>query len=143
MREISAGGVVYRKKGEELHVLLIEDRYTRWTLPKGKLESGETEEQAAIREILEETGIRGRIVEPLDVITYQYYHPKHGQIDKEVHYYLVESLEGELEAQLSEINTVRWFHPLEAWSTQLQGGYDNNDAIVKKGLERLGVTIDR
>jgi 8-oxo-dGTP pyrophosphatase MutT (NUDIX family) len=142
MKEISAGGVVYRKEGEKPHVLLIEDRYAKWTLPKGKLEDGETVEEAALREILEETGITGRIICPIGVITYHYYHPKHGQVDKEVHYYLVEAVEGELQAQLSEINTVRWIEPQEAWSLQLEGGYGNNDHIVKEALIELGIPFE-
>ncbi len=71
MKEISAGGVVYRKAGDDLQVQMIQDRYGKITLPKGKMEPGETVEQTALREILEETGIVGRIVKPLETITYQ------------------------------------------------------------------------
>jgi len=59
VKEISAGGVVYRKEGDRLELLMIEDRYGKWTLPKGKQEAGEEVEETALREIREETGLRG------------------------------------------------------------------------------------
>ena len=59
MKEISAGGVVFRKVDGELQIQLIQDRYGKISLPKGKMEPGETIEQTALREIVEETGIEG------------------------------------------------------------------------------------
>jgi ADP-ribose pyrophosphatase YjhB (NUDIX family) len=59
----SAGGVVFDKKGR---VALVKERkrsgLSRWTLPKGRLESGETVEEAAVREVREEAGVRARIL---------------------------------------------------------------------------------
>jgi 8-oxo-dGTP pyrophosphatase MutT (NUDIX family) len=141
MREISAGGVVYRKNELKLEMMMIEDRYARWSLPKGKIEQGETIEQTAIREIEEETGIIGKIVDPIEVIFYNYYHPKYGQIKKEVHYYLVEAIKGELEAQVSEINCVKWCDPHEAWKLQSSQGYENNHTVVRKALNQLGIEV--
>jgi 8-oxo-dGTP pyrophosphatase MutT (NUDIX family) len=141
MKEVSAGGVVFRKQGDRLQMMMVEDRYTKWSLPKGKIEKGETIEQAALREIEEETGIVGRIVNPIEVIYYHYYHPKHGQIDKEVHYFLVEAVKGKLEAQVSEINEVRWLDPKEAWDLQNNQGYGNNYTVVQKALNSLGVEV--
>jgi 8-oxo-dGTP diphosphatase len=56
----AAGGVVWRPRDEgEPEVLLVHrPRYRDWTFPKGKVEQGETDEQAAIREVEEETGLR-------------------------------------------------------------------------------------
>ena len=56
----AAGGVVYRRNGEdELEVLLVHrPRYGDWTLPKGKLHRGESHEEGALREVEEETGLR-------------------------------------------------------------------------------------
>src|SRR5690606_19580309 len=54
MKEISAGGVVYRRtKSGAIEVQLIQDRYGRTSLPKGKMEPGETVEETALREIVE------------------------------------------------------------------------------------------
>jgi len=62
-RWISAGGVVFRKNGE---IALVKQRARRggkrWTFPKGKVDPGETIQQAALREVWEESGLKTRIV---------------------------------------------------------------------------------
>ena len=64
----AAGGVVMRD-GEV--ALVHRPRYDDWTLPKGKLDQGESFEEAAVREVQEETGIRGRLVRELPATTYK------------------------------------------------------------------------
>lgn len=142
MKEISAGGVVYRTHNGALEIQLIQDRYGKISFAKGKMEPGETVEQTALREIWEETGITGRIEAPIDVIRYQYEHPTHGTVDKEVHYYLVEAESGQHQAQVEEIRGVSWFLPLEAWKQQKEAGYNNNDHILKQALEKLNISVD-
>ena len=142
MKEISAGGVVYRETNGKLEVQMIQDRYGKITLPKGKMEAGETIEQTALREISEETGIEGRIIKPLEVVKYQYTLPGTGLVDKEVHYFLVEAIGGELEAQLEEIRGVEWLHPLEAWQQQKQSGYANNETVLLRALHELGYEVN-
>ena len=141
-KEISAGGVVYRKSEEGLEIQLIVDRYTKISLAKGKMEPGETIEETALREIQEETGMIGKIIEPVDVIKYTYEHASLGTVDKEVHYYLVEALSGNLQPQIEEIKGVAWYKPLEAWEKQKQNGYDNNDKILKQALQKLGIEVN-
>jgi ADP-ribose pyrophosphatase YjhB (NUDIX family) len=58
VREPTAGGVVFRKKNEEIEILLIQDAKNRWTIPKGHIEPGETAQQTAKREIAEEAGLK-------------------------------------------------------------------------------------
>ncbi|UUZ96154.1 NUDIX domain-containing protein [Paenibacillus sp. P25] len=142
MKEISAGGVVFRRTGNDVQVQMIQDRYGKITLPKGKMEPGETVEQTALREILEETGIEGVIVHPLETITYQFTLSGVGLVDKEVHYFLVEATGGSLQAQVEEIRGVEWSHPLEAWHQQRHSGYGNNDSVLKKALEALGYEVN-
>ncbi|WP_182301795.1 NUDIX hydrolase [Cohnella cholangitidis] len=139
--EISAGGVVYRKREGLLEIQLIEDRFGRMTLAKGKMEPGETIEQTALREIEEETGITGRLSAPLQVISYVYEHAQLGAVQKEVHYYLVEAAKGNLQAQVEEITGVAWHEPAEAWKLQRDSGYDNNDEVLRLALEKLGVKV--
>ncbi len=62
-----AGGVVFNDRGE---VLLIRDRNGFWVFPKGHLEPGETAEDAARREVLEEAGLRARVLAPLGETAY-------------------------------------------------------------------------
>lgn len=139
MKEVSAGGVVFSRSNGELKVMLIEDRYGRWSLPKGKQEKGETIEQTALREIREETGIVGKTISPIETIHYTYNHPEHGLVQKEVHYFLVEKVTGEVKVQIEEIRNVHWLDPWKAWQIQSSMGYENNHSVLKKGLEMLGV----
>lgn len=139
--EISAGGVVYRSREGKLEIQLIEDRWGRMTLAKGKMELGESIEQTALREIEEETGLVGQLTAPLNIISYVYEHAEFGTVQKEVHYYLVEALEGKLAAQVEEITGVAWYAPLEAWQLQKDSGYDNNDEVLRLALQRLGVEV--
>ncbi|QJD83660.1 NUDIX hydrolase [Cohnella herbarum] len=140
-KEISAGGVVYRQRDGQLEIQLIEDRFGRMTLAKGKMEPGETIEQTALREIQEETGITGQLSAPLQVISYVYEHAQLGTVQKEVHYYLVEAGEGQLQAQVEEITGVAWYEPSTAWRLQLDAGYDNNDDVLRLALEKLGIQL--
>ncbi|GKU79729.1 NUDIX hydrolase [Paenibacillus sp. L3-i20] len=142
MLEISAGGVVFRHNEQgQLQIQLIQDRYGKVSLPKGKMEAGETVEQTALREIAEETGLEGVIVASIDQIKYQYEHAEFGTVNKEVHYYLVEAVGGTHQAQVEEIRGVDWFDPMEAWRRQKQSGYDNNLRIVAGALQLLGLSV--
>lgn len=86
--ELSAGGIVFRKNNTIWEVLTIRDPKGNVTFPKGRVESGETSQLAAIREIAEETGIRGvTILERLPVVTYTFKRNA-TTIAKTVHYFL-------------------------------------------------------
>jgi 8-oxo-dGTP pyrophosphatase MutT (NUDIX family) len=141
MKELSAGGVVFRRSGDVVEIQIIQDRYGKVTLAKGKMEPGETEEQTALREIEEETGIRGRIHQALDAVTYQYTHPTKGQVDKIVHYYLVQAMDGTHQPQVEEIQSVEWVLPEEAWQRQKQFGYSNNHQVLRRALQLLGKEV--
>lgn len=143
MKEVSGGGVVYRRNGDDaLEIQMIEDRFGQMTLPKGRMEPGETVEQTALREIREETGITGRIVEPIAQIRYQYETRDRETVDKLVHYYLVEADGGEQKPQVEEIAGVSWYAPQEAWRLQLMHGYDNNGDVLAKALALLGISTE-
>jgi len=141
MREVAAGGVVFRKINGAVEFQLIEDRFGKITLPKGRMEAGETPEETALREIEEETGIRGRIIRPLKVVRYKYESADRGTIDKEVHYFLVEAENGELKAQVEEITGVAWYTPPEAWRLQQTSGYDNNSQVLTEAFDELGIRL--
>ncbi|MDP5273078.1 NUDIX hydrolase [Chengkuizengella axinellae] len=142
-KEISAGGVVYKYVDGQLLIQMIQDRFGKTTLAKGKMEPGETIEQTALREIEEETGIIGTIseAEPLEIVNYQYEHARIGIVNKEVHYFLIKAKEGLLQAQVEEITGVEWLPPQEAWKQQVHSGYDNNNSVLQKALIKLGYEI--
>jgi 8-oxo-dGTP diphosphatase len=67
----AAGGIVTLRDGEEPRFALVHrPKYDDWTFPKGKLHDGESEEQGALREVEEETGLRCRLGDPVDSVTY-------------------------------------------------------------------------
>ena len=69
---LAAGGVVVRDDGDGPKALVIHrPKYKDWSLPKGKLDPGESFEQAAVREVMEETGFTTELLEPLGEISYR------------------------------------------------------------------------
>jgi 8-oxo-dGTP pyrophosphatase MutT (NUDIX family) len=106
--EHSSGGAVISQRDGAAWVALIATRNkTRWGLPKGAVSEGETSEQAALREVLEETGLEARIVKPLDTIEYSF-RAGDTMIRKRVDFYLMEYVGGILTPQLSEVDDVQW-----------------------------------
>jgi 8-oxo-dGTP diphosphatase len=101
----AAGGVVWRVSAKaSLKVLLIHrERYGDWSLPKGKLDPGETHRQAALREVEEETGLRCKLGPELAEVRYR---DRKGR-DKRVKYWAMEPLSGEFEPN-DEVDEVRW-----------------------------------
>lgn len=78
-----------------------------WSLPKGHIERGETREDAAVREVEEETGIRGRIVAPLGTINF-WFVASGRRVHKTVHHYLMLAEGGELSDEDVEVSEVAW-----------------------------------
>jgi 8-oxo-dGTP pyrophosphatase MutT (NUDIX family) len=107
----SAGGIVIRFAGAIPQFVVGRRRRERdgatWTLPKGTPIAGETLEQTALREVGEETGLRVRIVSPLDAINYTFVQ-RGTRIHKTVHYFLMEPVGGSLEDHDHEFEEVRW-----------------------------------
>ena len=76
--------------------LVHRPRYDDWSFPKGKLEDGETVEEAALREVREETGLECRIIRLLAVTRYNY-RTRNGRLKpKAVHYFVMERVQGDL-----------------------------------------------
>ena len=111
MDELSAGGLVVDRSGPKPRAALIarHDRRGRlvWSLPKGHVEAGETPEDAAVREVEEETGIRGTVVAPLGVIDF-WFVAEQRRVHKTVHHFLLEAQGGELSDEDVEVVEVAW-----------------------------------
>lgn len=116
---------------------MIEDRYGQWTLPKGKQERDETVEETALREIMEETNIRGEIIKELAKTNYDYDHPGRGQVHKVVHYFLVKYVAGIETPQLEEIARLEWLAVAQAKERQRSHGYKNNDHVLDEAIRFL------
>ncbi len=96
--EISAGGFVVSKTDHTLVALMA--RFNRggkleWCIPKGHLEPEETKEQAALREVFEETGLTAEITDYLGEVSYTF-NQKGKNVSKTVHVYLMDQVSGEL-----------------------------------------------
>jgi 8-oxo-dGTP pyrophosphatase MutT (NUDIX family) len=110
-RATSCGGVVIRhgQQGPEI-VLGSRQRErlgTSWTLPKGTPSGGESAEETALREVMEETGLEVRVVAPIGPIDY-YFTQSGTRIHKTVHFFLMEPVGGDLGAHDHEFDEVRW-----------------------------------
>jgi len=109
--ETSAGGLVLDLSGPVPQGALIGRTNRRgrllWSLPKGHLEAGETLEEAAIREVAEETGITGDIIGSLGTIDF-WFVVDGRRVHKTVHHYLMRAVGGELSDQDVEVTEVAW-----------------------------------
>jgi 8-oxo-dGTP pyrophosphatase MutT (NUDIX family) len=113
----SAGGIVVRFEGAVPQLVVGRRKRERdgatWTLPKGTPITGESLEETALREVEEETGLKVRIVSPLDSIHYAFV--QHGlRIRKTVHYFIMEPIGGDLGRHDHEFEEVRWIAFAEA-----------------------------
>jgi 8-oxo-dGTP diphosphatase len=100
----AAGGVVWRRGDRGIEVAVVHrPRYDDWSLPKGKLDDGESFEQAAVREVEEETGLRCALGPFLDEIGYR----DHKDREKLVRYWAMEAGDGDFTPN-DEVDEMRW-----------------------------------
>ena len=135
--EVSAGGLVIDTTGT---MGLLIGRYDHkdasgkrvlWSLPKGHIEEGETPEQAAIREVSEETGITSSITKSLGVIDF-WFMAGGKRIHKTVHHFMFTEVGGTLLAQESEVDEVSWF-PLAEIVERL--AYPDEKKLIARSAE--------
>jgi len=135
--EVSAGGLVIDATGT---MGLLIGRYDHkdatgkrvlWSLPKGHIEEGETPEQAAIREVAEETGITSSITKSLGVIDF-WFMAGGKRIHKTVHHFMFTEVGGVLLAQESEVDEVSWF-PLSEIVERL--AYPDEKKLIARSAE--------
>ena len=110
-KQTSAGGVIFKKNENSFQIVLISVRNGQsWCLPKGIVNKGETTEEAALREVGEETGLTGRIIDTLGDINYWYYIKEENiKCRKTVYFYLMEYVSGDTADHDIEVDEAGWF----------------------------------
>ena len=142
--ETSAGGLVLDRLGPQARGALIGrlDRRGRllWSLPKGHVETGETEPETAVREVAEETGILGRVVGKLGVIDF-WFVADGRRVHKTVHHYLLlatDPLHGLVLSDADiEVSEVAWV-PLDELPSRL--AYADERRLLERVPDLLAET---
>jgi 8-oxo-dGTP pyrophosphatase MutT (NUDIX family) len=137
--EVSAGGFVISKSDPNLVALMA--RFNRggkleWCIPKGHLEQSETNEQAALREVREETGLVAEIITHLGEVNYQFIQDGK-RIAKTVHVYLMQQTGGELSFEHDphkEASELEWVAVSELLARLSHG---NEKRIAKMAIELI------
>ena len=137
--EVSAGGFVISKSDPTLVALMA--RFNRggkleWCIPKGHLEQDETSEQAAIREVFEETGLEAEILQHLGEVNYQFIQDG-AKISKTVHVYLMQQTGGKLSFDKDphkEASELEWVQVSELLARLSHG---NEKRIAKVAIELI------
>jgi ADP-ribose pyrophosphatase YjhB (NUDIX family) len=132
--EVSAGGLVLRRHESGFDALLIGRGSPRvWTLPKGHVEPRETNEQAALREVREETGCWGDLIVRLNEISYWFYVGK-AKHKKSVTFYLMRYLSGDTMNHDHEVDEARWF---DVATARRSLKYVNEKRLVDMALDYI------
>ena len=135
-KQTSAGGVIFKKNDDSFQIILISVRNGQaWCLPKGIVDKGETTEEAALREVSEETGLTGRIIDKLGEINYWYYiKGENIKCRKTVHFYLMEYVSGDTAEHDFEVDEAGWFS-LDAALEKVS--YKGDRTMVEKAIAKL------
>ncbi|MFN2567325.1 MAG: NUDIX hydrolase [Gemmatimonadaceae bacterium] len=140
-RETSAGGVVFRMAatpdgaGARPLFLLIRDSYRNWGFPKGHVEQGELPEAAALREVSEETGVRGFAIRgPVETIDW-YFRFRGRLIHKVCHFFLMETDQEATSPQRTEGITACKWAPYEEARTIIS--YANARDVLRRANEMI------
>lgn len=120
----AAGGIVRNAEGQILMIF----RRGVWDFPKGKVERGEGNEEAAVREVLEETGVEARITHPVPFSVFHTYDTYGPKMLKETLWYQMEAVTGSAKPQTEEqIEQAVWVDP-----AQVRKNLDNSYAALKE-----------
>ena len=136
IRQVSSGGVIFRKNEASVEIALVAVKDGKvWCLPKGIINKGEEPDETAIREVSEETGLKGRVIEKLGEINYWYYlKEEEAKCRKTVHFYLLEYEGGDISKHDWEVDKAAWFQIDDALKI---ASHKNERDIIEKAREML------
>ncbi len=133
--EAKAGGIVHARHDGVDYVALVHDVFGYWTLPKGGLEEGETNEIAGKREIEEKLGIEVELGPEIGSIDYVASHPEKGKIRKVCTFYLAEAKYQELDMHSNGgLDRAAWFQLHEVVDLTI---YDDILPLIAKAIEKI------
>lgn len=137
-KETLVGAVVYAPHNKDIYVALVHDVFGHWTLTKGRLGPGESEEAGIVREAKEELGLQIKVVDRLGENTYETFHPERGRLRKHVVYFLAEAPFEDLtldnKQEKGGLDDVRWFKLQDILDLNF---YDDILPIITKAINML------
>lgn len=130
--EKSCGAIVIHRDGDKYKILLVKNHNGRnYSFPKGHVEKGETEQQTAIREVKEETGLDIEIIDSFrEVADYCPF----GKIKKRVVFFMAQTFSDKVTIQREELDSYMWIDLFEAHH---KCTYDNDLRVIRKARENL------
>ena len=133
--EFSAGGVVYKKEDGKIFWLVCKHSgYHKWGMPKGLIEKGESLEEAALREVKEESGVKVKIIEKIEDPEKYEYIINGVRVLKQVDYFLMEYVSGDISGHDWEMEEVEWLSYNKAYQQLAFEG-------AKKTLEKAKMML--
>ncbi|MBI3984892.1 MAG: NUDIX domain-containing protein [Candidatus Levybacteria bacterium] len=135
--EFSAGGIVFKKEKDKVFILVSQHSgHHGWVFPKGRIGDhveNEGRKETALREVKEETGVEGKILNPLKPVTY-FYKSEGENTKKTVYYFLMQYLKGEITDHDWEMENVEWL-PIEEVEKRLS--YPSDKKVWKEAKELI------
>lgn len=129
--EKSCGCVIFRT-ADELRVLIIkQSRNGNWSFPKGHVEEGETEIQTAMREVLEEVGLK---IKPMEGFRETIHYNPRPNVNKDVVYFIARSKIGRVKLQKEEVADYKWVRPEQAFKIL---SFVNDKEVLTKALDYI------
>lgn len=134
--QFSSGGVIFRKKDGTIEIALIATKEgSVWALPKGTVDKREKPQETAVREVMEETGLKGRIIGKIGDIRYWYFlKEENARVNKTVSYYLLQYESGRVENHDWEVDSAEWF-PIDEAARRVT--YKGDREIIQKAKSMI------
>lgn len=139
-REFSAGGIVYKKIGGSpcpLWLVVQHSQHKGWVFPKGLIgdkKNNEGKEETALREVLEEGGIKAKIIAEIPMIVEYWYQFEGKKIFKKVYFYLMGYVSGSEKNHDSEVSVAEW---LTTEEVEKRLTYDNDKRVFAEAVAIL------